>query len=456
MQEQEKELFAGYEIKNWNLSPRIYKIIVASAILNLFGVFVMAQGNLLTRKGCDSPLVSSICQVLDTVVLGSSLLATDTEYVSKDYEKNELGDADITYIDVSNDSPPLKYPEGYFALANPEQFVMPQTALNSSFDMSGFPTIPSMPPAGIGSSSSDLLASKPNLPPVNDNPIVGPLPSSISGSNPFPKYRMPKFNRGIPKYVKPKQSPIPNDSPNELPKLDGETAKNKTDKPKSEKTPDANQKPIESEKVADVEINKKPFEDLGDDLNDKLEKKQVDLSKPFSVVLDATITADGKFDTTKSRFGKTEGDQQMVDVAKKALESVGNSGILSYLKIYGIDRVNFTLVQDDKQIYAIIKSEQKTPEKAQTSVSLINAALQGLIFADNNGIKKLDDNSKTLVNNSKVTSNGKSFILNFMIPKPMGQDLINRSLKERAAKKNSSQPGNSSGVNQNSNAQNGK
>ena len=42
MHEQEKDLFAGYEIKNWNLTTRIYKIVGASAIVNLLFVFVIA------------------------------------------------------------------------------------------------------------------------------------------------------------------------------------------------------------------------------------------------------------------------------------------------------------------------------------------------------------------------------------------------------------------------------
>lgn len=468
MQQKEKELFSGYEIRNWNLSPRIYKIIAASAILNLLGIFVMAQGNLLTRKGCDSPFVSSICQVLDTVYAGSSLLGTDTEFVSKEYQKVELEDADITYIDVSNDTPPLQYPEGYFALANPEQFaaqqqqdpMMPTTieGFGNQSPFGGFSTLPSTPPPpAMNNGSSDLLATKPNLPPVNNNPIIGDLPSSINGStNPIP-YKKPGRGTkgGFPKNMTPKPSTIPNGSPKDLPKLDGEeTAENKADanKEKADKT----QKPIESEKVADVEINKKPFEDLGDALIDKLAKKEIDLNKPFSVVLDGAITADGKFDPKKSKFGKTAGDEQMINMAKLALESVGNSGILGYLKNNGVDKVNFTLVQDDKQIYAIIVSDQKTPEKAQTTVSLINTALQGLAFADNTGLKKLDENSKTLVANSKVSSEGKSFVFKFVVPKPVGQDLINRSLKERAEKKNSSQPSNSGEVGQNANANTAK
>jgi hypothetical protein len=458
MQQQEKELFGGYEIKNWNLTPRIYKIIAASAALNLFAVFVMAQGSLLTRKGCESPFVSSVCRVLDTVVMGSSLLGTDSELVSKDYQKTELEDAEITYIDVSNDSPPLKYPEGYFAVANPEQFVaQPQDITVETipgFDnQPSFGGFPAAPP--IDSSSSDLLGSKATPPPVNNNPVIGDLPSSVHSTTPIPAYKPPRPYK-FPKSVAPKRAKLPNESPADLPNLGGasETAKNKPEKPKTEKTPEA-QKPLESEKVADVEINKKPFEDLGDTLIDKQAKKEIDLTKPFSVVLDATINTDGKFDPKKSRFGKTAGDEEMVKMAKLALESVGNSGILAYLKMNGIEKINFTLVQDDKQIYAIIVSDQKTPEKAQTTVSLLNTALQGLLFADSAGLKKLDENSKTLVGNSKVSSEGKNFVFKFNVPKPVGQDLIKRSLEERAQKK-AAQPTNSNQVGQNANANTSK
>ena len=206
--------------------------------------------------------------------------------------------------------------------------------------------------------------------------------------------------------------------------------------------------------MAGVEINRKPFEDLGDALNDKIEKKEIDLSKPFSVVLDGTITNDGKLDAKKSKFIKFDGDEQMVNVAKDAIEAVGNSGFLGYLKNNGIDRVNFTMVQDDKQIYVLIVSDQKTPEKAATTASGFNTLISGIKILDQNGLKKLDDNSKTLVENSKVSSDGKNFVLNFTIPKQNAQDLINKSLKERAEKKNN--PSNSSGEEtRDANAKNG-
>ena len=461
MQQQEKEFLAGYEMKPWSFSPRIYKIIAVSAMLNVFSILVLSQTNLLTVKGCESPFVGSVCQVLDAVYAGSTLLGNDSEFVSKEYQKTELEDADITYIDVSRDTPPLDYPAGYFALANPEQFAaLPElTAIPGSFGDSSIPGIPTYqaaPPAVGG--SSDLLASQQTLPSENKNAILGDLPTSID-SAPTTTYsyksKLPRA-RKFPKYTPPKMPKVVNESPTDLPDLGGEaTARNnsgKANKPKPSPSPTPVSTPITSEKVAGVEINKKPFEDLGDTLNDKLEKKEIDLTKPFFVVLEAAITADGKFDSDKkkSRFVRIDGDPQMADMAKSALEAVGNSGILGHLKNNGIDRVNITLVQDDDNISAIILSDQKTPEKAKTTASGFNMLLQGLIFADNNGITKLDDNSKTLVANSKVTNDGKNFVLNFAIPKQQGQELIDKSLKQRAAKKNNP-PSSSGGVSQNAN-----
>jgi hypothetical protein len=143
----------------------------------------------------------------------------------------------------------------------------------------------------------------------------------------------------------------------------------------------------------------------------------------------------------------------MIDVAKSAIEAVGDSGFLGYLKNQGIDKVNFTLLQDDKQIYIILVSEQKTPEKAKTTASGFNTMIAGVKLADATGIKKLDENSKTLVNNSEVTGDGKNFILKVTIPKTDAQSLINRSLKERAEKKASQPNTKTEIINTNTNAQ---
>ena len=44
-------------------------------------------------KGCESPLVGRVCDVLDTVYVSSMLFGTDRDYVDAVYDKTELGDA---------------------------------------------------------------------------------------------------------------------------------------------------------------------------------------------------------------------------------------------------------------------------------------------------------------------------------------------------------------------------
>ena len=444
MRQEDKALFQDYEIKPWVHSPRLYKILGGAAAFNLLALFVMAQTDILTTRGCDSPMVSNICQVIDTLYVGSTLLGTDSEFISKEYEKIELSDADITYIDVSGADAPLEYPAGYFALANPEsQFMAMNNPSDSPMDTSSIPGIPGFPSNPTITSGTDLMAQPQVTPTPNNNAITGNIPTEpySFGTNPVPAPPIKNRNKSS-RIYSPRPPKIKNTSPNKLPPLPDETT--------AEKETETKQEELKSDAVADIEINKKPFEDLGDYVNEGLAKNEVDLNKPFLVVMNGEITADGKLDRKKSKFVKVEGDEKMREVARQAIEAVGNSGFLAYLKNSGVDKVNFTLVQDDKQINVIILSEQKDSNKAKTTVSSLNSLLSLAKLADSNGLKKLDENSKTLIENSKITSQGKNFVLNFALPKQTAQDIITRTLKERAEKRAVLQPKSSVDVNSNS------
>ena len=444
MRQEDKALFQDYEIKPWVHSPRLYKILGGAAAFNLLALFVMAQTDILTTRGCDSPMVSNICQVIDTLYVGSTLLGTDSEFISKEYEKIELSDADITYIDVSGADAPLEYPAGYFALANPEsQFMATNNPSENPMDTSSIPGIPGFPSNPTITSGTDLMAQPQVTPTPNNNAITGNIPTEpySFGTNPVPAPPIKNRNKSS-RIYSPRPPKIKNTSPNKLPPLPDETT--------AEKETETKQEELKSDAVADIEINKKPFEDLGDYVNEGLAKNEVDLNKPFLVVMNGEITADGKLDRKKSKFVKVEGDEKMREVARQAIEAVGNSGFLAYLKNSGVDKVNFTLVQDDKQINVIILSEQKDSNKAKTTVSSLNSLLSLAKLADSNGLKKLDENSKTLIENSKITSQGKNFVLNFALPKQTAQDIITRTLKERAEKRAVLQPKSSVDVNSNS------
>src|SRR5256885_150947 len=121
----EGDPFYNYEIKGWTLGPRIYKILGISALLNIVVLIVAVQGSLLTMKGCDSPLVSTMCEALDTIYVSSMIFGSDREYVDVAYDKTDLGDVDITYVDVTGlENEKLYYPAGYFTIANPEKYTI--------------------------------------------------------------------------------------------------------------------------------------------------------------------------------------------------------------------------------------------------------------------------------------------------------------------------------------------
>jgi hypothetical protein len=50
--------------------------------------------------------------------VGTMLFGTEREYVDKEYEKIDLGDSDITFIDASNVEPQFSYPSDYDKYAN--------------------------------------------------------------------------------------------------------------------------------------------------------------------------------------------------------------------------------------------------------------------------------------------------------------------------------------------------
>ncbi len=419
---QEGDLFHNYEIKNWDLSKRIYQILGVSAAVNLLALLVFSTTSVLTMKGCDSPLVGNVCQVLDTIYVGSKLFGTDREYVNAVYDKTELGDADVTFVDVSGETPPISYPEGYFQIANPEQFLAQVEQANNPPIDSGFiaPGIPITQP----STGSTLIDTPQRLPKVNSNPIDGDLPSGFgdAGSNPTTR----KGRRGG--RVKP---PVPDQD---------DTA----DKKPSE-TPEPLPTPMSSEAVTAVDINKKPLADFADDIVTKWDAKEVDLNQPFVVVLNGVLTKEGKLDAEKSKFdlSKQKGDQKMIDVAKAAIQAVGDSGFLTYLRSLDVEKVTITLIQDDKQLTAVISSSQKTSERA----NVISSGIGGYISLGK--LKYTDPNAdeRKLLDGAKATADGKNFVLNFAIPKPVAQEMITRRLKEAQAKKQQQPQPNSGSIN---------
>ena len=245
------------------------------------------------------------------------------------------------------------------------------------------------------------------------------------------RQRLPKANKNA----------IPSDLPTgiNVNPTEDTTADAKNPKDSTKENVADNKKPEEKEKpkqpglntmpVAEEIINKKPLQDFANTVVDKVGNKEIDLSKAFSVVMVGTITDDGKFDQKKSAYLKSSGDQAMIDVAKSAIEAIGDSGILTYLKRLDVNQIKFELVQNDKEIYAIITSTQKSENDAKK----VSSGLNGYLTIGKMTVKEED--TLALLNAAKVESKDKTFLLNFNIEKVIAQQLIKRQLEKAEAKR---------------------
>lgn len=193
--------------------------------------------------------------------------------------------------------------------------------------------------------------------------------------------------------------------------------------------------PVFAQPVKTVEINKKPLQEFTDLVIDKLQKKQVALSEPFLIELNGELTVEGKLDRQKTRFVRADGGEQIVNIAKSLAESLNESGLFSYLRLLEIDKFNMIYAQNNEQLYAIVKSETASADKANIISSGLNMALS--ISRQ----KPKNEDEKILLNKTIVSAQENLLILKIILEKNVAQEMIQRLLTEeinkRLAKANS-------------------
>ncbi len=409
----EGDLFHTYEIKTWEFGPRIYKILAIAAVGNLFALLIFGQTSLLTMKGCDSPLVGRVCEALDVVYVGTMLFGTDRDYVDKVYEKTDLGDADITFVDVSNVEPRVDYPLSFVDAVTGEIVPMfpqsaPLTDTDLAFNTTGNfpPGIPYTPPAVNGNSLLDTPA---NVPKANNDVLDGDLPTSFNNGGTAGSTTKPRTPR------QPKATPTPKPD-------DSTTAGN-----------DPKVDPLDPATTYD--INKRPFVDLANNVNDLLDKKQVRLDSAFIVNATGKLTKEGRLDPKSFKWGQIASeDQKMVDVVKTAIAAINDSGYLQYLKDVSGKDFSLMLQQDEANISALVQSEMESETRARS----ISSGLALLISAaklrkSGDGADQNDKDDLVLLQNAKVEAVGKKIVIKFLVPKDIALPMIQRKLAEQKA-----------------------
>lgn len=406
----EPQLFKNYEMRSWNLSSRIYKIFGISLVINIVAIFVLGQSNLLTVKGCDSPLIGGVCQVLDTVYVGSKLFGTDSEYIDADYQPTEIGpDDEITYIEVREE--PLYYPADYWEIANAND---PQ-----STEIAGIPGItdgpiapsnPTFPSIGGG------LENKPPVFPTPNNNVVNEadLPKPDEDDNDPPVTR----NGG------------------KRPPLGGRPGKSTPDGNKIAGIPDPKPSPVKApplpsaDALTQVVINRRPLDDLGVEVKKLLAANQVDLLAKVDVRAKGKLDESGKIDITTFDYKAATGsDQAMAALIREAILKLSDSGYMNYLGVATIKDLNMSIVQDDANFTATVQSEVETATRAKTLKILLEGAIK--YYKDKKSVPEADDNDRDdlkLLNNASVEIDGKKLIIKFVLAKPDAQALIKNKL----------------------------
>lgn len=402
----EGDLFYGYEVGRWHLSTRLYSIIAISALLNLGIIGVLAQTNFLTARGCDSPFVGRVCQVLDMSYVAAVLFGTKREYVDAAYETADLSESEVVWIDQTGVPAQFEYPEGYFRLSNPEMFMQPA---NGTTD----PMLPMLSPVTNGSS---LIHTPPIAPKDNKNAVPKDLPDL--------PYELPEQETGS--NVKGTKDPKKgqNDQSNSAPGKNTVAGSNS-----NSGNPDQNNYPVDG-----VVINKRPIADLGDKVNGLIADKKLDLQTPFTGNAKGRLTKDGRIDPKTLKLLIQSPDPNMQQVVQDGILAIDAAGYLQYLKVISGKDFELVLKQDDQNISAVVQSEMETESRANSIKSSLDIGL-ALAKMQKQGANA-DQNDKddlVLLEGAKIETQGKRVVITFVVPKEVALPMIQRKLAEQAA-----------------------
>ncbi len=400
---QEGDLFRDYEVGRWNFSKRIYQIFAIAAIFNILGIAFLAQTNVLTARGCDSPFVGRVCQVLDTVYIGALLFGTERDYVDVAYERTELADADITFIDVS--TPLFEYPANYFQPPAVDPYA---TQMDP---MAGFSPYPPgfTPNPTVG---NDILNTKPILP--KPNPVQDDGPDSLFGRvvDDSPKTtpgmaRKRKFGKG---------------------KVSDETVAQATPTPTPDPTPEA----AKPDPVTGDVYNSRPLSDLRVLVKETIAKSGLNLQSDFTFNAKAKLTKEGKIDPKTFKYGEVKGDEKLIKIIKESIGAFSDSGRLQVLRDLSGKDLNFSLTQDDLFVSTVIQTEVENESMARAIRGSLKLLIDLAISSKENSANP-DENDKddlALLKGATIEQDGKNLVIKFVIPKDMAHKMIQRKLDE--------------------------
>jgi hypothetical protein len=360
------QLFEKVEV---NRDPRwqvLTKLVGASLVLHLVLLWMVVY-------------VPALRDTLNIVAL-----VAGTKFVDKAYDPTQIKD-DVQWVQVGEK---FHYPEGYFTPDGQVAAELP-------------------PPAGM---SADLAAFAPKIISLassekNAVPEASPSPSPATSPSPVASPAASASPSAAIAQASPASSPLtPEQAQDQLDKVAEE---NKVTLPD------------------ESEINKKPLKDFAAYANDQKKQGKLDLNKPFEVVIEAQLDENGKL--KDPHVAQKAGDENLVDLFRRMVEAVNDSGFLVYLKPISNDNpgatVRITVKQGEKEVLASVESETSSPQRAESLAKALNSLLY---FGAGSRAGK---DEEVLMKNTNASPDGKRVVVNFSMPRQSVVDMIKKQLE---------------------------
>lgn len=364
------QLFEKFEV---NRDPRwvvLSKLIGASLVLHV-GLLWMAM---------------YVPAFRDTINIAA--LIANTKFVDKPYEATQIGD-DVQFVQLSEK---FRYPDGYFAPGGQVAAELPgQTGFTDPFA----PKIISQ--AGSEKNVAPEASASPS-PAASASPTASPAASPSASAAAIAQ-----------------ASATPNANQSSTPMTPEEAQK------QLEKTAEQNNVPLPDEN----QINKKVLKDFATYANDLKKQGKLDFEKPFEIVIEAELDAQGKLQN--ARFTKKTGDENLVDLFGKMVAALNDSGFLTYLQPISKDNpgatVKITVKQGEQEVLASVESEASSPESAASLAKALNTLLY---FGAGSRAGK---DEEVIMKNTNATPDGKKVVVNFSMPRQSVIDMIKKQIE---------------------------
>jgi hypothetical protein len=172
------------------------------------------------------------------------------------------------------------------------------------------------------------------------------------------------------------------------------------------------------------EINKAPFRDLALFATELKDQKKLDFDKPFEVSIDTSLDKEGKL--VNPVVTRKSGDDTLVDLGKRLVAAMNDSGVLFYLKKLNEDkpgtRVSFTIKQEANEVVAIVESEASSADSANKLAR--GFSLMMTLGADS----RKGHDEEILLKNTKVSADANKVVFKLTMPRDEAVEIVKKGM----------------------------